>query len=121
MPRRTGMKCRSRRGGGSITAEVEMSFIHPDTLGPRTAAAYAKAWEEQTGQKIDKTGIIWLKSSKRGPSRKEGVFQGHGWELKVVEDIDENFELFKLIYKLYALENPTTEPIYKEYPTTLRL
>lgn len=84
-------------------------------------AAYAKAWEEQTGQKIDKTGIIWLKSSKRGPSKRPGVYQGKGWELKIVEDIDENFELFKLIYKLYALENPTTEPIYKEYPTSLRL
>ena len=27
-------------------------------------AAYAKAWEEMFGQKIDRTGILWLKSSK---------------------------------------------------------
>lgn len=84
-------------------------------------AAYAKAWEEMYGQKIDRTGIIWLKSTKRSSSKKEGVYQGKGWELKVVDDIDKNFELFKLIYKLYEIENPTTEPIYNNYPVKVKL
>ena len=84
-------------------------------------AAYAKAWEEMFGQKIDRTGILWLKSSKRGPSKKEGMYQGKGWEVKQIDDIDENFELFKTIYSLYKLDNPTTEPIYNSYPTKVKL
>jgi len=84
-------------------------------------AAYAKAWEEMFGQKIDRTGILWLKSSKRSASKKEGVYQGHGWEIKVIDKIDENFELFKTIYSLFRLDNPTIEPIYNHYPTKIKL
>ena len=84
-------------------------------------AAYAKALEETKGIKIDRTGIIWLKAHSRGPSKKEGVYQGKGWKIKVVDEIDYNFDLFKTIYKLYNLENPTVEPIYNSYPTTIKL
>ena len=84
-------------------------------------AAYAKAWEEMFGQKIDRTGILWLKSTKRGPSKKEGIYQGKGWEIKQIDKIDENFELFQTIYSLYKLDNPTTEPIYNSYPTKVKL
>ena len=84
-------------------------------------AAYAKAWEEMFGQKIDRTGILWLKSSKRSAAKKEGVYQGKGWEIKQIDKIDENFELFKTIYSLYKLDNPTTEPIYNHYPTKIKL
>ena len=41
--------------------------------------------------------------------------------IKVVDNIDYNFDLFMTIYKLYNLENPTVEPIYNSYPTTLKL
>ena len=84
-------------------------------------AAYAKAIEEAKGIKIDRTGIIWLKSSTRSASKKKGTYQGKGWQIKVIDEIDYNFDLFKTIYKLYLLENPNTEPIYKSYPTTLKL
>ena len=36
-------------------------------------------------------------------------------------DSEKNFNLFKMIYELYKLENPVTEPIYNSYPTTLKL
>jgi hypothetical protein len=84
-------------------------------------AAYAKAIEEVKGIKVERTGILWLKSTKRGPSKKEGVYQGKGWELKPIDEIDKNFELFLLIYKLYLLDNPETNPLYSSYPTTLKL
>lgn len=84
-------------------------------------AAYAKAIEEAKGIKIDRTGIIWLKSSTRSASKKKGTYQGKGWQIKIIDEIDYNFDLFKTIYKLYLLENPNTEPIYKSYPTTLKL
>ena len=84
-------------------------------------ASYAKALEECKGIKIERTGVLWLKANTRSASKKEGVYQGKGWQIKVVDEIDHNFELFKMIYKLYSLENPTTEPIYNSYPTTLKL
>ena len=42
-------------------------------------AVYAKCYEECFGKKIDRLGVLWLKSSKRGP--KEGKIQGKGWEM----------------------------------------
>jgi hypothetical protein len=84
-------------------------------------ASYAKALEESKGIKIQRTGIIWLKAQSRGPSKQKNVIQGKGWKVLQIDDIDENFELFKMIYKLYSLENPNTEPIYNSYPTTLKL
>ena len=84
-------------------------------------AAYAKALEETKGIKIDRTGIIWLKAQSRGPSKKQGIYQGKGWKVKIIDQIDYNFDLFQTIYKLYSLENPKVEPIYNSYPTTLKL
>jgi len=84
-------------------------------------SAYAKAIEEAKGIKIDRTGIIWLKAHTRSSSKKEGTYQGKGWQIKVIDDIDKNFELFKQIYNFYKLDHPTTEPIYNSYPTTLKL
>ena len=84
-------------------------------------ASYAKALQESKGIEIQRTGIIWLKANTRSASKKEGVYQGKGWQIKTVDSIEENFELFKLIYKLYSLENPITEPIYNSYPISLKL
>ena len=84
-------------------------------------SAYAKAIEETKGIKIDRTGIIWLKAHTRSESNKKGVYQGKGWQIKVIDDIDKNFDLFKQIYNFYRIDHPTTEPIYNSYPTTLKL
>lgn len=84
-------------------------------------ASYAKALEESKGVKIERTGIIWLKAHSRGPSKQKNVIQGKGWKVLQIDEIDKNFDLFKMIYKLYSLENPTVEPIYNSYPTTLKL
>lgn len=84
-------------------------------------ASYAKALEESKDIKIDRTGIVWLKAHSRGPSKQKNVMQGKGWKVLKVDDIDKNFELFKMIYQLYSLEHPVVEPIYNSYPTTLKL
>jgi hypothetical protein len=84
-------------------------------------ASYAKALGESKGVNIERTGIIWLKAQSRGPSTQKNVIQGKGWKLLQIDEIDKNFELFQMIYKLYSLENPNTEPIYNSYPTTLKL
>jgi hypothetical protein len=79
------------------------------------------AIEETKGIKIDRTAILWLKASTRGADKSGKKLQGKGWELKVVDEIEKNFELFKLIYRLYEIENPTTEPKFSSYPTTIKL
>jgi len=84
-------------------------------------AAYAQSLFEQKGIKIERTGILWLKSTRRSESKKADEFFAKGWELKPVDEMEKNFELFKMIYRLYELENPTTEPIYYSYPTTIKL
>jgi len=84
-------------------------------------AAYAHAWEELTGDKIDHTGIIWLKSAKRGESKKVDIYQGKGWELIQVDNIEENFNLFNTVYSLYKLENPEIEPTFETLPISVKL
>lgn len=84
-------------------------------------AAYVNAWREVIGTEIDNAGILWLKSAKRGASKQKGKIQGEGWELKEIENLQEEFESFKTVRKLYSLCNPNIEPIYKKYPTILKL
>ena len=84
-------------------------------------AAYAKALEERMGIKVDRAAVLWLKASTRSYSKKEGVYQGPGWQLKLVDNLDQDFEAFKHVYAIYKLYNPTTEPIYSSYPTEIFL
>lgn len=84
-------------------------------------AAYVQAWQEILKTNIDRAGILWLKSAKRGASRQKGKIQGEGWELKEIENLKEEFESFQIVRKLYTLCNPSIEPIYKKYPTILKL
>ena len=58
-------------------------------------AAYAQAWNELYEEKIDRIGILWLKSSKRGEDKKGEKIQGKGWELyEPQKSIEENLKLF---------------------------
>lgn len=83
-------------------------------------SAYAKAWDESYDDKIEETGVLWLKSSKR--SSKEGKLQGKGWEVvQGDKSIDEYFTMFKNIYDIYLLENPNQKPLFESYPTSVKL
>lgn len=84
-------------------------------------ASYAKAFKESKDIDIQRTGIIWLKAHTRSASKKKGEYQGKGWKIVKSDDIDKNFELFMNIYELFKLDNPKVEPVYKKYPTTLKL
>lgn len=85
-------------------------------------AAYAKALEECKGIKVDKAGVLWLKASTRKASKIAGVYQGEGWQIKEVADLDKDFEAFQNVYKIYELYNPDlAKPIYKSYPTVVKL
>lgn len=83
-------------------------------------AAYANAWNETHDTQIKHTGILWLKASTRSEGKK-GKIQGKGWELRVVSDIEKNFEIFKNIYEIYQLENPDFKPVTETLPTTVKM
>jgi hypothetical protein len=82
-------------------------------------AAYAKAWNETHNEQIEFIGIIWLKSSVH--KEKKDKIQGKGWELKVIEDIDYNFDMFLKIRDIYNMENPKPKPMTETVPTSIKL
>jgi hypothetical protein len=85
-------------------------------------SVYSKCYEERTGETIDRTGIIWLKSSKRGPDNSGKRIQGKGWELyESSRTIEENFKLFNCVYELFKLETPYDKPAYNFYPTVVKI
>ena len=83
-------------------------------------AAYVIAWNETHNDKIEETGILWLKSNTRSEGKKDKI-QGKGWELKPIGDIDNNFEMFMNIYKIYKLENPNLKPDIETLPTSIKM
>jgi len=83
------------------------------------AAVYSRCFEECYDQKVDKVGILWLKSSKRGP--KKGALQGKGWEVyESKRSQEDNLEIFKHVRALFDLENPNLKPISEKWPTTVQ-
>jgi hypothetical protein len=82
-------------------------------------AAYAKAWNETHNEPIEGVAILWLKASTRG--EKKDKIQGKGWELKIIDDIDKNFDMFLKIYDIFKLENPDSEPAFLTLPTSIKL
>mgnify|MGYP001271330586 CR=1 FL=1 len=82
------------------------------------SAVYARCFEECYDTKVDRVGILWLKSSKR--SYKEGKLQGKGWEVfESPRSMDENLEIFSHVRALFDLENPSLKPISEKWPTSV--
>ena len=92
---------------------------HLQTTYDLQTAIYAQCFEECYGKKVDRTGILWLKSSKRGP--KKGAIQGKGWEVyESSRSQEENLDLFMTVKKLFDLENPNHKPTFTEFRTIAR-
>ena len=89
---------------------------HLQTTYDLQTAIYGKCYEECFGKKADRYGVLWLKSSKRGP--KEGSMQGKGWEMyESKRSQDENINIFNTVKQLFDLENPKHKPIFTEFRT----
>lgn len=85
-------------------------------------SAYAQAWNELYEEKIDKIGILWLKSSKHGEDKKGKKIQGKGWEIYEPEkSVKENLKLFEHIHELYKLEHPDPKPTAEQFPTEVQI
>jgi hypothetical protein len=82
-------------------------------------SAYVEAWNECFDLKINKTGILWLKSGKR-KANKDKMY-GKGWELSSSSrPHEENFNLFLKVYDLWKLETPYVEPIFNSFPSVVK-
>jgi hypothetical protein len=92
---------------------------HLHTTYDFQTAVYGKCYEECFGKPINRRGILWLKSAKRG--FKKDKMQGKGWE--VVESSrthEEDLNLFKIVKTIFDLENPNHSPSFTEFRTIIR-
>ena len=82
-------------------------------------SVYGQCYEECFGKKVDRYGILWLKSSKRKAAK--GKMQGKGWEVvESTRSFEENIDIFKTVKRLFDLENPTHAPIFTEFKTSVK-
>jgi len=85
-------------------------------------AAYSKCYEECFGKKVNRTGILWLKSAKRGYDKTGKKIQGKGWELyESSKSIEDNLHLFKIVKHIFDVENPNAAPSFTEFATTAKI
>lgn len=85
-------------------------------------AAYTKAYEETYGEKVDRTGVLWLKSSKRSADKTGKRIQGAGWELKEGDKpIDDYFKMFLHTYETYKMMHPDEEIEMLTLPNSIKL
>jgi len=92
---------------------------HLQTTYDLQTAIYAKCFEECFGKKVDRTGILWLKSSKRKAAK--GKIQGKGWEMyESSRTQEENLDIYRAVRKLFDLENPNHKPAFTEFRTTAK-
>lgn len=74
-------------------------------------AVYAKCYEECFDKKIDRVGVLWVKSKSRGPDKNGKKLKGKGWALIESErSIEDNLTLFKCTQTLFEVTNPKHKP-----------
>jgi len=83
------------------------------------AAIYAQMYEECYGKKVDRTGILWLKSNKRKGSKDR--IQGKGWEMyESKRSQQDNLDIFQNVRNIFDLENPTSSPSFETFRTVAK-
>jgi hypothetical protein len=102
--------------GGELWVIDLKTSNHLQTTYDLQAAIYAQCYKECFGKNVDRVGILWLKSSKRGP--KKDKLQGNGWEIYESSRSQEtNLEIFNTVHKLFKIENPKSSPIFTQFRT----
>jgi hypothetical protein len=77
---------------------------------------YGQCYKECYGKDIDNYGILWLKSSKRKLNKEK--MNGKGWEVVTSSrPQEENLEIFRIVKKLFDIENPNPVPSFTEFKT----
>ena len=86
------------------------------------SAIYARCFEECYEAKVDRVGILWLKSKSRGEDKAGKRMKGKNWEVyESPRSIDENLQIFSHVRALFDLENPILKPLSEKYRTTAKM
>ncbi|MDB4378128.1 PD-(D/E)XK nuclease family protein [bacterium] len=94
---------------------------HLQTTYDLQGAVYAKCYEECFGKKVDRVGVLWLKSKSRGEDKTGKRLKGKNWEIyESPRTQDENIEIFHSVKKLFDLENPKHKPATTSFKTTVK-
>ena len=92
---------------------------HLQTTYDLQTSIYAKCFEECFGKKVDRTGVLWLKSSKR--RAKKDKMQGKGWEMyESPRTQEDNLNIYRAVRTLFDIENPNHKPAFTEFRTTAK-
>ena len=92
---------------------------HMHTIYDFQTAVYSKCYEECFGVKVNRRGVLWLKSAKRKPAKDK--MQGKGWEMvESSRSYEEDLNLFKTVKTIFDLENPNHSPSFTEFKTTVK-
>ena len=92
---------------------------HLQTTYDLQGAIYAQCWEECYGKKIDRVGVLWLKSKSRGEDKSGKRLKGKNWEVyESPRTQEENIEIFTHVKALFDIENPKPKPYINTFQTT---
>lgn len=85
-------------------------------------AAYQQCFEECYDKKVDRRGILWLKSMTRTEDKTGKKIRGKGWNLiESDRSFDKDFESFQLAKQMYHHESTYSEPYTEIYPVSIKL
>jgi hypothetical protein len=97
------------------------SSNHLQTTYDLQTAVYAKCYEECYGKKIDRVGVLWLKSKSRGEDKTGKTLKGKNWEIyESSRSQEENLDIFKAVKKIFDLENPKHKPASENFVTIVK-
>ncbi len=92
---------------------------HLQTTYDLQSAVYAQCYEECYGKKIDRIGVLWLKSKSRGEDKSGKRLKGKNWEVyESPRTQKENIEIFTHVKALFDIENPKPKPYTNTFQTT---
>ena len=94
---------------------------HLQTTYDLQTAVYAQCYEECFGKKVDKLGVLWLKSKSRGVDNSGKRLKGKKWEMfESPRSQEENLEIFKSVKRIFDIENPKHKPATTSFKTTVK-
>ena len=91
---------------------------HLQTTYDLQGAIYTQCWEECYGEKIDRVGVLWLKSKSRGEDKTGKRLKGKNWEVyESPRTQEQNIEIFGHVRALFDIENPKLTPYTSTFQT----
>jgi hypothetical protein len=94
---------------------------HLQTTYDLQGAVYAQCYEECFGKKVDRVGVLWLKSMSRGEDKTGKRLKGKNWEIyESPRSQEDNLDIFMAVKKIFDLENPKHKPATTSFKTVVK-